>query len=145
MMLVNRRWPTAGLTLIEVLAGLALTATLIALGASAAGGLLRAVRVAVSAQHLANDLRLARSISLSRNRTVTVECEPGASACLIVPARQAATEHRLTRGVRIIAANSGGVIIFHPSGHAENATVVLGDDSRRRRVRVNQRGRVRVD
>lgn len=64
---------------------------------------------------------------------------------VVAPADGDAPAERLPGATYFAAATSGGDVRFYPSGLADNATFTLGAGDARRRVVINQRGRVTVE
>jgi Tfp pilus assembly protein FimT len=68
-----------------------------------------------------------------------------ARSFVLAPVGADAPAERLPGGSFFAGATSGGDVRFFPSGLADNATFTLGAGEERRRVIVNQRGRVTVE
>lgn len=134
-----------GLTLLELLAVVAVAAILGAAALPRAGALLAAIRLPLGARQLATDSCIARATAVLRNTRAritfredryTVRYEAGEPAEILVP---------LPAGIRVVRLPNSRMLRFFPSGRADNGTVVLAAPSgQRRAVVVNQRGRVMV-
>jgi hypothetical protein len=89
----------------------------------------------------------ARRLAYERQTTVLAAAGVGDREVLLVPDMGNAYAIPLPGGVAVSAAPARGGVLFHQSGWAENATFELGSASStkpgRRRVIVNQRGRIR--
>lgn len=136
---------TGGFTLFEVVAGLALAATVTGIGVARAPALVGPVRLTGAAERLAAALRQARGHALARNRRVEVRFDPPRRAWSLHEDGGPALEvHSLPAGIAFSALPSTSRVRFGTTGGADNATVVLASGTRTRRVVVNQRGRVQI-
>lgn len=134
-------------TLLELVLCLALF-TLLAYGtwqsvnAVATGARLEAGRV-----DLVLALSEARRLAYLSQTTVLAAAAASDREVLLVPETSAPYAIALPSGVAVSAAPARGGVLFHQSGWAENATFELGSVTAskpgRRRVVVNQRGRIR--
>lgn len=135
----------AGFGLVEMLAGMAVVLTTVAIGSTSLGGVMGSVRLAGAAERLASALRAARSEALARGRAIEVRFDP--------PRRTWSVREdggvlmgvgQLPAGVTFSSVPSSLRLRFTTIGTADNGTVALAAGGRARRVVVNQRGRVRV-
>jgi len=134
-----------GFTLFEVVAGLALAATVTGISVARAPALVGPVRLTGAAERLAAALRQARGQALARNRQVEVRFDPPRRAWSLHENGGPALEvHSLPTGIGFSSLPSSGRVRFGTTGGADNATVVLASGTRTRRVVVNQRGRVQI-
>jgi Tfp pilus assembly protein FimT len=136
---------TAGVTLFEVVAGLALAATVTGIGAARLPVVVGPVRLTGAAERLAAALRLARGQALARNRRIEVRFDPPRRSWSLHEEGGPPLEtHALPAGIVFSALPSALRVRFGTTGTADNATVVLASGPRSRRVVVNQRGRVQI-
>ena len=134
-----------GFTLFEVVAGLALAATVTGVGVARAPALVGPIRLTGAAERLAAALRQARGQALARNRRIEVRFDPPRRAWSLHEEGGPALEvHSLPAGIGFSALPSTGRVRFGTTGGADNATVVIASGTRTRRVIVNQRGRVQI-
>jgi type II secretory pathway component PulJ len=134
-------------TILEVLLSLGLFALLSygtwqSIDAVQAGTRLEAGRI-----DLVLALSQARRLAYLRQTSVLAAATEGDGEVLLVPDTSGPMTLPLTRGVALAAVPARGGVLFHPSGWAENATFELASSQTgrpgRRRVVVNQRGRIR--
>lgn len=134
-----------GFTVFEVVAGLALAATVTAIGAVRAPAVVGPVRLTGAAERLAAALRQARGQALARNRVVEVRFDQPRRAWSVHEDGGPALETQsLPAGIGFSSLPVSRRVRFGTTGAADNATVVLASGPRTRRVVVNQRGRVRI-
>ena len=134
-----------GFTVFEVVAGLALAATITGIGAARAPVVVGPVRLTGAAERLAAALRQARGHALARNRQVEVRFDsPRRAWSLHEDAGPALEVHSLPPGIGFSSLPSTHRVRFGTTGSADNATVVLASGPRTRRITVNQRGRVQI-
>ena len=136
---------TAGFSLLELVAGLALTATVAGSATLALPPVVAKIRLAGAAHRLAAALRQARGRALARNARVDVRFDVGRNAWDVREVGGLALEAQaLPAGVGFGSVPAGARVRFDTTGGAENATIVLAAGTSVRRVVVNQRGRVRL-
>jgi Tfp pilus assembly protein FimT len=136
---------TDGFTLFEVVAGLALAATVTGIGVSRLPVVVGPVRLTGAAERLAAALRQARGQALARNRRIEVRFDPPRRAWTLHEDGGPALElQSLPPGIVFSSLPSALRVRFGTTGTADNATVVLASGPRTRRVVVNQRGRVQI-
>lgn len=136
---------TGGFTLFEVMAGLALAATVTGIGSAHLPVVVGPVRLTGAAERLASALRQARGQALARNRRVEVRFDaPRGAWSMHEDGGPALETQALPAGIRFSALPSALRVRFGTTGTADNATVVLASGTRSRRVVVNQRGRVQI-
>ena len=134
-----------GFSLFEVVAGLALAATVTGIGVARSPGLVGPVRLTGAAERLASALRQARGWALARNRQVEVRFDlPQRSWSLHEDGGPALEMHSLPPGIAFSSLPSTRRVRFGTTGGADNATVVLASGPRTRRVVINQRGRIQI-
>lgn len=134
-----------GLTLLEVVVAAGLAGLLAAVAAPRLASLAHGVRLAGAAHTLAGAFRLARGRAIARNGGIEVRFD---AARGVVETRAVSGSPlgtlRLPAGITFAALPARGRIRFAGLGTADNGTVVLAGGTRRRRVIVNQRGRVSI-
>jgi hypothetical protein len=136
---------TAGFMLFEMLAGLALAATVTGIGAARLAVVVGPVRLTGAAERVAAALRLARGRALARNRRFEVRFDMAARSWSLHEEGGPALEvQALPPGIAFSSLPSAARVRFGTTGTADNATVVLTSGPRARRVIVNQRGRVQI-
>ena len=134
-----------GLTLTELLVGLAIVAVLAGVTAPRAAVLLGSFRLTLGAHQLAADLNRARANALFRNTRARVRFATTRYTARYDDGEPAEVEGTLPHGVRIERVPESGVVRFFPTGHADNGSIVLTTSvGSRRSVVVNQRGRIVV-
>jgi Tfp pilus assembly protein FimT len=134
-----------GYTLFEVVAGLALAATVTGIGAARLPVVVGPVRLTGAAERLASALRQARGQALARNRRVEIRFDAPRRAWTLHEDGGPAQElQALPPGIAFSSLPSTLRVRFGTTGTADNATVVLASGPRTRRVVVNQRGRVHI-
>ena len=134
-------------TLVELVLCLALFA-LLAYGAwQSVNAVETGARLEAGRIDLVLALAEARRIAYAQQTTVLAAATVGDREVLLVPEINEPYAVPLPGGVAVSAAPARGGVLFHQSGWAENATFELGSTSPskpgRRRVIVNQRGRIR--
>jgi type II secretory pathway pseudopilin PulG len=138
------RLEPAGWSLIECLAGLALTALVLAVAVPSVSSALASVRLRAAAIQVGAALARVRSGALAEGRPfeLRVVGEDGLELGAVggAPARE-----RLPRGVVFAGATSGGAVRVSAAGVAENATFTLAIGGLERRVTLNQRGRITIE
>ena len=121
-----------GVTLPEVLVGLAIVALAVAIAVPIIGGAVRSANARVAANYLSVNLRAARMIAVSANRTVqfTIHAEPHA-ACSCTPTfyEYRDIKNRLRRfdmpaGVTI-ASTTSSEIVFRPNGSSDAPSTTI--------------------
>ena len=135
----------AGFTVVELVAGLGLSAVLAGIGGVQLVTLVSGIRLAGAARTLASDLRLARGHALAAGLTVDVLLDGAAGTWEARERGGRSLETRtLPPGVGFGALPARGRLRFDGLGTADNGTVTLAATGGTRSVIVNQRGRVRV-
>jgi prepilin-type N-terminal cleavage/methylation domain-containing protein len=135
----------AGLTLIELVAVVALMATVAMGGARAISTTVPSVRLAAAARTMAQNLRQTRAASLAEGIPLDAVFDAATATW---------SERTLTGAIRRVTALPPGVaygtlpvqprVRFSPTGTAENKTIPLTTGAATRQIIVNQRGRVRL-
>jgi len=134
-----------GFTLLELLLGLALAATLTGIGSVSLPSIAGGIRLAGATERLAAALRAARGQALARNRRIEIRFDPPSRSWSVREQTGPTLDvQRLPTGVVFSSLPSALRIRFSTIGTADNATVVLAAAGRNRRIIVNQRGRVRL-
>lgn len=134
-----------GRSLVETLAGIALALGLSGAAAVSIPPTVRGVRLRGAAVQLAAAMVRARAAAIAEGRAWDLRCQ-GDLAFDLGPIGGDAVRESLPAGIRFASATSGGAVRFSPSGAAENATFLLEDAAAtRRKVVVNQRGRITVE
>ena len=134
-----------GFSLLELVACLALVATIATAGALRLPDVLASLRLSGAAQRLSAALRQARGRALERGGPVEVQLDEGGSmwelrdTSGVTVAREA-----LPPGVTFAGLPASRRVRFSALGTTDNATIALGAGATVRRIVVNQRGRVRV-
>jgi len=135
-----------GASLVETIAVLALGALLLGAAAPAVARLLDTVELRGATVRFAAALARGRVAALTEGRTWRVRVAGTRSFALEpVGVDGAAVVEPLPGATFFAGATSGGDVRFFPSGLVDNATFTLGAGDARRRVIVNQRGRVTVE
>jgi len=134
-----------GFTLFELLACLALVATIAGGAALRLPDVLATVRLGGAAQRLSAALRQARGHALERGSPVEVALDDARQAWEVreVSATMLAREP-LPPGVTFASLPASRRVRFTALGTTDNATITLDAGATVRRIVVNQRGRVRV-
>jgi Tfp pilus assembly protein FimT len=102
------------------------------------------VRLAGASRRVATVLRSARGHALAQGMSVQVAFDAAAGRAELRDGPTMLASHPLPPGIAFTALPSRSRILFGGLGSAENGTIELGAGARRRRVIVNQRGRVRL-
>ena len=134
-----------GFSLFELVACLALIATIAGGAALRLPDILASIRLSGAAQRLSTALRHARGHALERGSPVEVALDDSRQIWEVreVSAATLATEP-LPPGVAFASLPASRRVRFTALGTTDNATIVLGAGASVRRIVVNQRGRVRV-
>ena len=134
-----------GFSLFELVACLALIATVTGTAALRLPGILTSLRLGGAAQRLSAALRQARGRALERGSPVEVQLDDARGSWEMRDA-QAVTlaQEVLPSGVVFAGLPASRRVRFSALGTTDNATITLGGGASVRRVIVNQRGRVRV-
>ena len=136
---------TAGFTVLELVAGLAIAATVAGTAALRLPPVVASIRLAAAAHRLAATLRQARGRALARNVRVDVGFDVSRGTWTVRELGGPALEPQaLPPGVAFTSVPGAGRVRFTTTGGADNATIVLAAGGTLRRIIVNQRGRVRV-
>jgi Tfp pilus assembly protein FimT len=134
-----------GFTLVELIARLALLATIAGAGAVRLPDVLVSFRLSGAAQRLSAALRQARGRALERGSPVEVQLDEARRAWEVRDTHGASIGRDvLPAGVSFAGLPASHRVRFSAIGTADNATVTLSAGATLRRVVVNQRGRVRV-
>lgn len=134
-----------GFGLLELVACLALLATIAGAGALRLPDVLASLRLSGAAQRLSAALRQARGRALERGGPVEVQLDEGGSLWELRDASGATVAREtLPPGVTFTGLPASRRVRFSALGTTDNATIALGAGTTVRRIVVNQRGRVRV-
>jgi len=139
-----RRDACRGAGLVETIVVLALAGLLLGAAWPRAAGYLQDVELRSAALRLAAALARARIAALREGRTWELRLD-GDRAVVVAPLGEERPAEPLPAGTYVAHATSGGDVRFSSSGVADNATFTLGAGDLRRRVVVNNRGRVTVE
>ncbi len=134
-----------GFSLLELVACLALLATIATVGALRLPDVLASLRLSGAAQRLSAALRQARGRALERGAPVEVQLDEGRSLWeLRDTTGVTVARETLPPGVTFAGLPVSRRVRFSALGTTDNATIALGAGVTVRRIVVNQRGRVRV-
>lgn len=133
-----------GAGLVETIVVLALAGLLLGAAWPRVAGYLEEVELRSAVLRLAAALVRGRVAALGEGRTWELRLA-GGSAFVLAPLGESGPAEPLPAGTFVADATSGGDVRFFSSGLVDNATFTLGAGSLRRRVIVNQRGRVTVE
>lgn len=134
-----------GASLVETIAVLALGAVLLGAAVPAVARLLDTVELRSATVRLGAALARGRVAALTEGRVWRLAVAGTRSFVLAPVGDEEALAEALPGATFFAGATSGGDVRFFPSGLADNATFTLGAGDARRRVIVNQRGRVTVE
>ena len=134
-----------GASLVETVVVLAVAGIVIAAASPRVADLLDTIELRSASVRFAAALARGRAAALSEGRSWRLRLD-GLSRFVLAPLDDAAAAAEPLPGrVFFAAATSGGDVRFFSSGLVDNATFTLGVGDARRRVIVNQRGRVTVE
>ena len=133
-----------GASLVETVVMLGVAGILLGAAWPHAADFLDVVELRSAAVRFAAALSRGRTAALTEGRAWRLRID-GTSRFVMAPLDDDAPPERLPDGVFFAGATSGGDVRFFPSGLVDNATFTLGVGDARRRVIVNQRGRVTVE
>ena len=134
----------SGASLVETVVVLAVAGILLGAAWPSAADLLDVVALRSAAVRFAAALSRGRIAALTEGRAWRLRLD-GITRFVIAPLDGDATPEDLPDRAFFAAATSGGDVRFFASGLVDNATFTLGIGDARRRVIVNQRGRVTVE
>jgi prepilin-type N-terminal cleavage/methylation domain-containing protein len=140
----------AAFSLLELLITLGLISIVLATAAIAWPRVDAALQLDAGLHQIAGDLHAAQTLAIASASRVRVVFPVGADVYQRERMDDAGNyqpdlTRRLPSGIQIVAANSGGDLVFSARGQGENGTVTLGDrQGVHRGVRLNQRGRVTI-
>jgi prepilin-type N-terminal cleavage/methylation domain-containing protein len=149
-MQVRKRSGRCGLTVVELMATLAVLGILLGGGVLAWPRIAATLRLESALHQLSADLAASRVLAVAAATRTRVTFARGATSYRLERAGddgtfRLAARRALPDGVRVDDVNSGGDLVFSARGNAENGTVVLGDERGvQARVILNQRGRVTI-
>lgn len=133
-----------GASLVEMVVVLALASVLLGAAWPSVASYLEAAELRAATLHFAAALARGRVAALSEGRTWKIRLD-GLRGYVLAPAGGDAAAEGLPGAAFFAGATSGGDVRFYSSGLADNATFTLGAGAARRRVIVNQRGRITVE
>jgi prepilin-type N-terminal cleavage/methylation domain-containing protein len=134
-----------GFTLFELVACLALVATIAGGAALRLPDILASVRLSGATQRLSAALRQARGHALERGSPVEAELDDARGLWEVREVSGASLAREpLPAGVIFASLPASRRVRFSAIGTTDNATIMLGAGAIVRRIVVNQRGRVRV-
>jgi Tfp pilus assembly protein FimT len=135
---------SAGASLVEMVVVLAIAGLLLGTAWPSVASYLEAAELRSASVHFAAALARGRVAALSEGRTWSIRVA-GTRDYVLAAAGETAPAERLPGASFFAGATSGGDVRFYSSGLADNATFTLGAGDARRRVIVNQRGRVTLE
>ena len=133
-----------GASLVEMVVVLALGSVLLGAAWPSVARFVETVELRSATLRFAAALARGRVAALTEGRTWHLRLAD-ARSFVLAPVDADQPPERLPSGSFFAAATSGGDVRFFSSGLADNATFTLGAGDARRRVIVNQRGRVTVE
>lgn len=133
-----------GASLVETVLVLAVTGIVLGAAWPRAADLLDVIELRSASIRLATALARGRSAALAEGRAWRLRVD-GPTRFVVAPLDGDAAPQALPGQAFFASATSGGDVRFFPSGLADNATFTLGAGEARRRVVVNQRGRLTVE
>jgi prepilin-type N-terminal cleavage/methylation domain-containing protein len=133
-----------GFSLIELVLVLALAGLIVGTAASTVPASLASLQLRAAAVQLGAALSRCRLGAMADGRQWRLSLV-GSTSYTAGPADAAPSPERLPGQAFVATATSGGEVRCLPSGLAENATFTLALGTERRRVIVNQRGRVTIE
>ncbi|MBY0280359.1 hypothetical protein K2Z84_33925 [Candidatus Binatia bacterium] len=133
-----------GTSLVETVLVLAVASILAGAAWPRVADLLDTVELRSACVRFASALARGRVAALTEGRSWRLRLD-GSSHFVLAPLDGDASPEALPARVFFAAATSGGDVRFFSSGLADNASFTLGVGDARRRVVVNQRGRVTVE
>jgi prepilin-type N-terminal cleavage/methylation domain-containing protein len=134
-----------GFSLLEVVVCVALVAVIAGAGAIRLPDTLAGMRLGGAAQRLSAVLRQARGRALERGGPVEVRLDEGGGLWELRDSLGATiAREALPAGVAFASLPASRRVRFSALGTSDNATIELAAGTARRRIVVNQRGRVRV-
>ena len=145
---------SAGLTLLELIVGVALSGILAAAAVTGYADLDRRWRLESGVRQLALDLRMVRIGAIAEARAHRLRFVEGSGSYQPESRRPSGTfvassaARHLPRGVRVASCSArGDAISFQPRGNAGTfgSIAIVGPDSGSRRIAVDIAGRVRVE
>jgi len=140
----SRDGTSRGASLVEMVVVLAVAGVLLGAAWPSVAGYLETVELRSAALRFAAALARGRVGALTEGRIWEIRVADLRSFVL-APQGVGGGAERLAGAAFFAGATSGGDVRFFPSGLADNATFTLGAGDARRRVIVNQRGRVTLD
>jgi type II secretory pathway pseudopilin PulG len=123
---------------------IALASVLVLAASASVASYREAAELRAATLHLAAALARGRTAALTEGRTWLLRLD-GIRRWVLAPLGESAPAEELPGEAFVAGFTSGGDVRFFPSGLADNATFTLGAGMQRRRVIVNQRGRVTVE
>lgn len=138
------RRPERGASLVETVLVLAVTGIVAGAAWPHVGALLDVIELRSASVRLAAALARGRTAALAEGRAWRLRVD-GLSRFVLAPLDGDAAPETLPGHTFFASTTSGGDVRFFPSGLADNATFTLGAGEARRRVVVNQRGRLTVE
>ena len=133
-----------GASLVETVVVVAVAGILVGAAWPRAADLLDTVALRSAAVRFASALARGRTAALTEGRAWRLRVY-GTTRSVLAPLDGDAAAEPLPGRTFFAGATSGGDVRFFPSGLADNATFTLGVGDARRRVILNQRGRVTVE
>ncbi|HEY8515363.1 MAG TPA: GspH/FimT family pseudopilin [Candidatus Binatia bacterium] len=135
-----------GASLIETVVAVALVGVVLGVAWPSLASYREAAELRAATLRLAAAMARGRTAALTEGRTWLLRLD-GPRRFVLSPLDESldAPPEELPPDTFVADATSGGDVRFFPSGLADNATFTLGAGDQRRRVIVNQRGRITVE
>lgn len=140
----------AGFSLIDLLVALAVAAVVVGTAVLGWARVDAAMQLDTGLHQVAVDLQAARTVAIASAHRVRVVFTVGSDRYGRDLADDAGQYHRdvdriLPRGIRVLTANAGAMVVFSARGDAQNATITLADPrGTSRALVINQRGRITI-
>ncbi len=137
-------------SLVELIVTIGVAAVLLASAVLALPRVDAAMQLDTGLRQVAADLQMARTTAIASAHRVRIVFTVGSDRYGRELADDGGQYHRdldrfLPRGIRVLTANAGAMVVFSARGDAQNATITLADTrGTSRAVVVNQRGRVTI-
>jgi len=137
-------------SLVELIVAIGVAAVLLSSAVLALPRVDAAMQLDTGLRQIAADLQAARTTAIASAHRVRIVFTVGTDRYRRDLADDGGQYHRdldrfLPRGIRILTANAGAVVVFSARGDAQNATITLADvHGTSRAVVINQRGRITI-
>jgi prepilin-type N-terminal cleavage/methylation domain-containing protein len=137
-------------SLVELIVAIGVAAVLLASAVLALARVDAAMQLDTGLRQIASDLQSARTTAIASAHRVRIVFTVGSDRYRRERADDGGQYHRdldrfLPRGIRILTANAGAIVVFSARGDAQNATITLADaHGTSRAIVINQRGRITI-